>query len=65
MFLKALWIFETYLLVNNNSCGKLISSLELPIKIDGRFKVTSVSFRIAEISLLSCELDNFSFNVLY
>ena len=29
--------------VNNNLCGKLVSSLELPITFDERFKVTSVS----------------------
>ena len=43
-FSKALRIFETCVLVNNNSCGKLVSSLELPIKFDKRFKVTSAPF---------------------
>ena len=42
--------------------GKLVSSLELPIKFYERFKVTSVSFFIADLNLLSCELDNFTFN---
>ena len=55
--------FETCVLVNNNLCGKIV--LSLPVKMDERFKVISVLFRIAEISLLSSELDNFLFNVLY
>ena len=41
-FAKALIIFETYVLVDNNLPEKLISSLELPIKFYERFKVTSV-----------------------
>ena len=43
-FAKALWIFETCVSVNNNLCGKLVSSLEFPIKFDERFKVTSIPF---------------------
>ena len=39
---KTLRIFKTCVLVNNNLWGKLVSSLELPIKFDGRFKTTSV-----------------------
>ena len=39
-FAKFLRIFETCVSVNNNFCGKLLSSLELPIKINKRFKVT-------------------------
>ena len=35
-FAKALRIFETCALVNNNLCGKLVSSLEFPIKFDKR-----------------------------
>ena len=62
---KALRISETCVLVNNNLCGKLVSSLELPIKFDERFKVTSVPFFNADFNLLNCELDNFTFNVLY
>ena len=38
-FAKALQIFETCVLVTNNLCRKLVSSLELPIKLDERFKV--------------------------
>ena len=62
---KALRIFETYVLVNDNLCGKLVLSLELSIKFNERFKVTSVPFSIADFNLLSCELDNFTFSVLY
>ena len=39
--------------------------LESPIIFDERFKVTSVQFFIADFNLLSCELDNFTFNVLF
>ena len=31
---------------NNNLCRKLVLSLELPIKLDEKFKVTSVSFSL-------------------
>ena len=41
------------------------NSLELPIKVDERFKVTSVPFFIADFNLLNCESDNFTFDVLY
>ena len=62
----ALRIFETCVLVNNNLCGKLVSSLELSIKFYERFKVTLVLFFffIADFNLLSCELDHFTFKVL-
>ena len=43
-FTKALGIFKTCELVNNNLFAKLVSSLELPIKFDERFKITSVPF---------------------
>ena len=62
-FENALRSFETCVLVNNNLCGKLISSLESPTTFDGRCKVTLVSFFIADFNLLSRELDNFTFNV--
>ena len=64
-FKKALGIFETCELVNNNLFAKLVASLELPIKLDERFKITSVPFFIANLNLLSYELDNFTFNLLY
>ena len=63
-FTKALQIFETCVLVNNNLCGKLVSSLEFRIKFDERFKVTSVPLLISDFNLLSCKLGNFTFNVL-
>ena len=52
-------------LVNNNLCGKLVSLLEFPIKFDERFKVGPVPILIADFNLLSCELDNFTFNLSY
>ena len=64
-FAKAFRIFETCLLVNNNLCGKLVLSLELPIKFDERFKVTSVPFFITDFNLLSFGWDNFTFKGLY
>ena len=65
LFAKALQISETCVSVNNNLCEKLVSSLELPIRFDERFKVTSVPFFIAEFNLLSWELENFTFKVLH
>ena len=47
---------------------KLITSLELPVtfdKFDERFRVISVPFFIPDFSLLSYQLDNFTFQVLY
>ena len=64
-FVKTLRIFETYALVYNNLCGKLVLSLEFPIIFDKRFKVISVPFFIEDFNLTSCELDNFTFNLLY
>ena len=43
-FSKALRIFEICVSVNNNLCGKIVSSLEYLIKFDERFKITSVPF---------------------
>ena len=62
---KALRIFETCVSLHNNLCGKLVSSVELPIKFDERCKVNSVPFFIPDFNLLRCELDSFKFNVLY
>ena len=39
-------------------CEKSVSSLELLIKFDERFKVTSVAFFLNDFNLLSWELDN-------
>ena len=47
---------ENCVLVNNNLCGKLISSSELPITADQRFNVISVPFFIPDFNLLSCDL---------
>ena len=64
-FGKALRMFETCVSVNNDLCGKLISSFEFPIKFDKRCKITSVPFFIPDFNLLSCELDSFTINVFY
>ena len=64
-FAKALRSLETYVSVNNSLCGKLVSSLESPITFDKIFKVTLVSFFIPDFDLLGCELDNFTFKLLY
>ena len=65
LFAEALRSRETCVLVNNNLCGKLYSSLELPIIFDERFKVTSVPFFILDFSLLIYEWGNFIFKVLH
>ena len=49
------------LAVSNNLCRKLVSSLELPVIFDGNFRVTSVSFFVADFNLSSCESDIFTF----
>ena len=64
-FAKASRSFETCVSVNNNLCGKLVSSLDSPITFDERFKVTYVTFFIPDCILLSCKLDNSTFKVLY
>ena len=57
------YIYEALISVNNNLCGKLILSLESPITLDERFKVTSVPFFIHDFNLLSCELESFTFTL--
>ena len=64
-FAKGLWILETFVFVNNNLWGKLVSSPELRATFDERFKVTAAPFFIPDFILLSCELDSFTFKVLY
>ena len=54
----------TCVLINNNLCGKLFSSLK-PATFHDCFKVISVPFFIADFNLLSCELDNPTFKMLY
>ena len=63
-FLKALQIFQTCVLVNNNLCGILVSLLASPVIFDERFRVTLVSFSIPDFNLLSCELGNVMSKVL-
>ena len=60
LFAKALWSFETCVLVSNNLCRKLFSSLELPTTFHENFKVASVPFFVPDFNLLSCEFDNFT-----
>ena len=62
---KSFTKLETCVLVNNNLCGKLLSSLKPPTTFDESFKVIPVPFFIPDFNLLSCELDNFTFKVLY
>ena len=64
-FAKALRSFETYVLVNNNLCGKLLSSLESPTTFGVSLKVTSIPFCILDFNFLTCELETFTFKVLY
>ena len=52
------------ILVNNNLCGKLALSLQLPTTSDERLEVTLVLFFIPDFNLLSWKLDNFTFKVL-
>ena len=49
---KASRILETWLLVTNNICGKLFPSSESSIKFDQRFKVTSVTFCIPDLTFI-------------
>ena len=62
---KALQRFVTCLLVNNNLCGKLVSSSELPTIFDDNLRNTSVWFYIAKFNSLRCESDSFIFKLLY
>ena len=65
LFTKILKSLETCVLINNNLRGKFISSLELPITFDERFRVTSLPLFIPDLNLLSHEFDNFMLKVLY
>ena len=64
-FAKALQSFETCVLVNNNLCRKLLSSLGSRETLDEIFKVTLVPFFIPDFNLLICESDNCTIKVLY
>ena len=65
LFAKAFRSFETYVLVNNNFCRKLFSSLESPKIFDEKFKSCFSSIFIADFNLLSFKLGNYIFNMLY
>ena len=54
-FAKALRNFEPFVLVNNNLCEKLLSSLESPTIFDESFKVTLVPSFSPDFNLLSWE----------
>ena len=62
---NALRILENCLSVSNNSCGKLVLSLESPTMLEDNLITTSFSFFIADSNYLSCEFDNFTFTLLY
>ena len=62
-FAKSLWIFEIFMLVNNNLCIKL--SLLSSITPNEILKVTWLPYFIPDFNLLSRELYNFTFKVLY
>ena len=59
-YLQKLYKAENLMSVNNNLCGKLVSSLESAITFGERFKVTSIPFFIPDFNQLSCELENVS-----
>ena len=59
LFAKALPSFQASIIINNNLCGKLFSSLESPATIGRSFEVSLLSFLVPDFNLLSCELDNF------
>ena len=50
LFATSLQSLESYVLINNNLCGKLL---------------TIVLFSFPDFNLFGCELDNFTFKVLY
>ena len=54
-FLVIVLSLKTCVLINNNFCGKLVSSLELPITFDESFKVTSGPIFIPDFDLLACK----------
>ena len=59
---KNLRSLATCLSVNNNLRGKLVSSLELPITFDIRFKLLQCNF-FPDFSEFSRKLDNFIIKV--
>ena len=65
LFANAKRSFETCVLVNDSLCEQLFSSLQSPTTFDEISKVTSVPFFITTFNLLNCQLDSFTFQVLY
>ena len=65
LFEEALQSLRTCILVNKNLRRNHVLSLQLSITFDERFKVTSVQFIIIDFCLLSCQLDNITFKLLY
>ena len=59
LFAKAIRSLKFCLSVNNNLCGKLVSSLKSPVT-----SYFSTIF-MPDFNLLDCELNNFSFKVLH
>ena len=51
LFKTTLRSLENCVLVNDNLCKKLYSSLELPVPFDKRFKVASIPFLIPDLNL--------------
>ena len=66
LFATALRSFEICVLINNSLRGKLLPSLESPATFEEMFwrSYFSTNF-IPDFKLLSCELDNYTFKVLY
>ena len=57
-----------YLLINNNLCRKLASSIELPIIFDNNLNVIPLSFLFffdGDFNLFNCESENFTFTLSY
>ena len=65
LFIKTLRILKACVLVNNNLCGKVVSSTELLIAFNESFKNSSGQFFITACNFLSCELENFKHKLLY
>ena len=65
LFPRALQSLKLVLLVHNNLCRKLFSSLQSPTTLDKIFKITSVPFCIPGFNLLSSELDNSTFKTFH
>ena len=64
-FSKVRRSLETCVLVNDNLYRKSVWSLDSATTFYKRFKVAWVPFLILDFNLLSCELDNSIFKVLY